>query len=254
MQDSTASSRLIEPTPARELPLTISPDSTQPLVNSDFLKVVKAWDSSVASGIDRLMKWYPLLLSFGWSRTEIEMALEMGYSVENHVVHSRCRWSWKYGQNAEHFHWWIEHSYRQLKAEEIGLSLKDFIALWRGFVTKEPMTQWHGQYRRLDARETLAYYLRARRRGLGDYEIRYTLLHKLDRFESYLKLRKKFDEEFVARLLDASWEDYRRLEEKYVVEAFRLGASREEVLRSVNKGRLHELALTLRRAQRASDE
>lgn len=222
-----------------------------------FLQIIHAWDESAANHIRKLIEWYPPLLGFGWTHTEVEMALELGYNFENHVVDSKCRWAWKYGRNAGPFYRWVKHAYRQLKAEELGMSLEEFIALWRGFVTRGPRIRyWDDCGRRINARATLAYYLRARRRGLEDQEIRRALFlfREPEYFNLYVKLRKKFDNRFVLDLLSASRQNDGQLDEKYVVEAIRLGASHDEVLQSVRTNSLHKLATSLRQAHRTPYE
>ena len=229
-------------------------------MNPDFLEVIRAWNLSASYHIQTLMAQYPTLLRFGWSQPEIVMALEMGYNLDNHVAlaegHSlRIYHSWKYGCDARVMYDWVRHYYRSYKAETLGMTLEDFISLWRSFADtySRPIVNWQSGIR-LEIEQAVAYYIRARRQGLDDYEIRYVLFSHFDRAREYLSLRRKFNKEFVLELLFASQMEPWRLDIEYVIEARRRGASHKDILVSVRNHSTRELALTRRKSQREARE
>ena len=225
--------------------------SPQPLVDSDFMKIIAAWSPSASRRIFALMEQYQKLLAFGWTTKDIELAVAMGYNIESHLVYNR--WQWKYARDAKPFYHWVDHHYRRYRAEELGMTLEDFMDLWRSFAEHDRRPRI--AYTRSDTRipsiqELVVHYIHARRHDLSDYEIRYEFFHYLDRAQSYLILRRKFSCDFVKKLLWESRNNPWRLDEKAAIEARLRGASHEEILASIESNTTHKLALALRRAQR----
>lgn len=231
------------------------PSSRPPLVDSDFMKIIAAWSPSASRRIFSLMEQYQKLLAFGWTIEEVELAVAVGYNVETHVVCPDSKWQWKYGCDAKPFYEWVRHYYQRYRAEELGISFEAFTALWRSLAdrdTRPQITYTSGGGTRIpDIQELLTHYMHARQHGLSDYEIRYEFFHYLDRAESYLFLRRKLGKDFVKKILWESRGQCWSLDEKAVIEARSRGASHEEILDSVKSNNTHELALTLRRRQRA---
>lgn len=224
---------------------------TPRLIDPGFLAVLKALDPSVCDRVQRLGETYLGLIALGWSQGDIEKAAGMGYNFMPHLRMPEHRWNCKYGSDARPFYDWVRHYYRRDKAEKLGMSLDEYIELWINLRTKP----WQINVGRMPwVGDLMAHYMRARRFGLEDGEIRYNFFGHLDRARSYLWLRREFDSSSVRKLIVAGKEKRGRLHEKYAIEASRRGASFEAIVDSVRAGTLHELALNLRKAQRAQKE
>lgn len=223
------------------------------LINEGLLAVIRAKDSTLYVRVIEEMKYYNLLISFGWSHEQILTAAELGYKTDSHTIPpSRPFFTnfvmySKYGCGPGWLEGWLRHHYRRLRGAKLEMTLEEFVALWRELV-KQP---YYVEGRRLWPSEAMTLYMRARLGGIKHEEAQRLLLIYAGEHWAYVQLRSRLSAATVQRIVSASIYSDRpgMLRPKDVMQALKYGASVDEVVESASEGNTGELAQHMRTAR-----
>lgn len=182
------------------------------------------------------MRRYELLLSCKWSPEEALIAAQIGYEPGS-------LWSGSY-VSADSMQGWINHHYRQTKAETVGLDFDEFVTIWRQLGKMSyRLTEGDNRLRELYARRVIGYYMHARRYGLCDEESRTVIFFYPNwKLGTYIQLRRRLHKPIAQKLMSraSSRSGYFRAND--VWKALRRGATLEQVTEAIWHGALKPLA------------
>jgi len=221
-------------------------ESEKSPVSQEFLAILLASNTDRAREIEQLMRAFADLKGYGWTDKEVLIAVETGYDYTAHLYEGGLsNWKWRVG--AGPMYNWLRHHYLQMKAEDTGLGLDEFIAQWRTFVER-------GYNKSL---QRMALYCKARRYDINPQDVECVIKRYDNRnAKIYVELkRKNIPNDVISMVMvELSYGDTRYAEIhnnfKYFIEACRRGADYKQLREALRDRGLSKLALSLRREQR----
>ncbi|MBL8158871.1 hypothetical protein JNJ66_00225 [Candidatus Saccharibacteria bacterium] len=224
---------------------------TTPFINRDFLTFLEANDGLGPRNVRELAGTYAELLTYGWTSDELLLAAQTGYNYSTHRLPEEGvpvhLWHFNAGGGPENFRAWLQHHYERCKAGEAGIAIEAFTEHWA--VLSVPL--FAGELGSGRSLGRIRAYIRARRAGLEHDECLWLAQWNAMRHREYLQLRRRGMERELAEDLVDQCRLYGQLVlARYLLEAHRRGASRDDLLDAIRHDRVRALALDLRRTDR----
>ena len=209
-------------------------------IDPRLLDFLKACDPGHAHHVGRWVKEFAALVQFGWKPDELLCAAQTGYDYTYHLMRgSRTNRKWR--SDAKPMAGWHRHHYRQMKAEQAGLSFEEFITQWRTFAGEG--------YRTSERR--MAAFCKALRWGIDPSEAAAAVM-RYEQYRIYVYFRSRdIDADTLRRLLLTKERTYvMNNYRKWFIEAYRRGATIDQLRAALDKNKIRELALSLRHQKR----